>query len=73
MSKKPYLANHFLMTPFDYWLDDVANKRPMEFSKEAKKNGKAEIKHFQSVYELELWKDFNDLANEPLEQLVGTI
>ena len=69
--KKPYIANHYIMTEFDWFLDDVSNKRSMEFSEEAKKNGRAEIKHFRSVYEYAMWKDFNDLATEPLEQLVG--
>lgn len=73
MKTKPYLSNHTFMTEFDYWLDDVSNKRSMEFSEEAKKNGRAEIKHFRSVYEYNMYRDFHDLATEPLEQLVGTI
>lgn len=71
--KKPYIANHYIMTEFDYFLDDIANKRSMDFSDYARKNGRAEVKKCQSVYEYAMWKDFNDLTNEPLEQIVGTI
>jgi len=73
MPKKPHISSHYIMTEFDWFLDDVSNKRSMEFSEEAKKTGRAEIKHFRSVYEYSMWKDFNDLATEPLEQLVGNI
>ncbi len=70
MPKKPYVANHFIMGEMDYWLDDVANKRSMGFSEEAYKNGRAEIKHFRSVYEYSMWRDFQGFANESPEQFV---
>ena len=70
MPKQPHISSHYLMTEFDWFLDDVTNKRSMEFSEEAKKSGRAEIKHFRSVYEYNSWRDFQGFANESLEQFV---
>lgn len=69
MSKKPYISGHFFMTEFDFYLDDVTNNRSMEFSEEAKKNGRAEIKYFNSVHEYNSWREFQGFGSEPLEEL----
>lgn len=70
-TETPQISACSLMSSFDFWLDDMKSGRSMEFSEEAKKNGRVELKNYNNLHEYEIYREFNGLSDIGLNLLEG--
>ena len=70
------VSSSIIQTDMDIWNDNVFKGISSEFTEEAKRSGRTEIKHFNTVDEYKIWRFFQGLDDsrqtieEELEDLV---